>query len=112
MFYDLNVPWPQGSGGDLGELRRTVAFLDECEQDFSIDKSFSSTKLSNKLKVGYNVIALTQSLSGKLVGNLVRARRSQNLRVETSYTPIVFYILDMLFSLNRNYIVETKGKIF
>ncbi|KAK7542826.1 RNase P subunit p30-domain-containing protein [Phyllosticta citribraziliensis] len=45
MFHDLNVPW---SAKEV-ELQRTVAFLDE---------------------LGYNVVALTHTLSGKLPADL------------------------------------------
>ncbi|KAF2650203.1 hypothetical protein K491DRAFT_145749 [Lophiostoma macrostomum CBS 122681] len=46
MFYDLNVPWTENHR----ELQRTIAFLDE---------------------LGYDVVALTHSLSGKLPADLV-----------------------------------------
>ncbi|KAF2808572.1 PHP domain-like protein [Mytilinidion resinicola] len=45
MFYDLNVPWTASDR----ELQRTVAFLDE---------------------LGYDVVALTHTLSGKLPADL------------------------------------------
>ncbi|KAF2754313.1 ribonuclease P/MRP 30kDa subunit [Pseudovirgaria hyperparasitica] len=45
MFYDLNVPW----AAQDRELQRTIAFLDE---------------------LGYNVVALNHTLSGKLPGDL------------------------------------------
>ncbi|KAF2626967.1 PHP domain-like protein [Macroventuria anomochaeta] len=49
MFHDLNVPWP-GAGADaVRELQRTVAFLDE---------------------LGYDVVALTHTYSGKLPSEL------------------------------------------
>ncbi|KAJ4322567.1 RNA-binding RNA processing protein rpp1 [Neodidymelliopsis sp. IMI 364377] len=43
MFHDLNVPWPAADAAR--EMQRTVAFLDE---------------------LGYNVVALTHTYSGKL----------------------------------------------
>lgn len=46
MFYDLNVPW---SANDT-KLPRTLAFLQE---------------------LGYNVVALNHTISGKLPANLV-----------------------------------------
>ncbi|KAF2281235.1 ribonuclease P complex subunit Pop2 [Westerdykella ornata] len=45
MFYDLNIPWSE----NLGELQRTVAFLYE---------------------LGYDVIALTHTLAGKVPSDL------------------------------------------
>ncbi|KAJ4990169.1 RNAse P subunit P30 [Stagonosporopsis vannaccii] len=49
MFHDLNVPWP-GAGADAArEAQRTVAFLDE---------------------LGYDVVALTHTYSGKLPSEL------------------------------------------
>lgn len=48
MFYDLNVPW---SATDA-QLPRTLAFLHE---------------------LGYNVVALTHTISGKLPAQIVRS---------------------------------------
>ncbi|KAI9789494.1 MAG: hypothetical protein M1816_006036 [Peltula sp. TS41687] len=45
MFYDLNVPWVS----DKDQMQRTLAFLDE---------------------LGYNVVALSHTLSGKLPADL------------------------------------------
>ncbi|KAF2187718.1 putative ribonuclease P complex subunit Pop2 [Zopfia rhizophila CBS 207.26] len=45
MFYDLNVPWTDNNR----ELQRTIAFLDE---------------------LGYDVVALTHTISGKLPADL------------------------------------------
>ena len=54
MFYDLNVPWtPQDA-----QLPRTLAFLQE---------------------LGYNVVALNHTISGKLPNDLVRTSRREHL---------------------------------
>lgn len=47
MFYDLNVPW---SSSNASQTPRTLAFLNE---------------------LGYNVVALNHSISGKLPADLV-----------------------------------------
>ncbi|KAK6330255.1 hypothetical protein TWF730_004750 [Orbilia blumenaviensis] len=46
MFYDLNIPW---TSKDDPELARTVAFLEE---------------------LGYNVVALNQTIAGKIPSNI------------------------------------------
>ncbi|KAF2739347.1 PHP domain-like protein [Polyplosphaeria fusca] len=58
MFYDLNVPWTDNHG----ELQRTVAFLDE---------------------LGYDIVALTHTFSGRLPADLVGPQRSPLINVST-----------------------------
>ena len=57
MFYDLNVPW---SANDA-QLPRTLAFLQE---------------------LGYNVVALNHTISGKLPADLVCRESIMNQAVD------------------------------
>ena len=69
MFHDLNVPWP-GAGADaVRELQRTVAFLDECTQT---RRPGGHARCWLTCAVGYDVLALTHTYSGKLPSELVR----------------------------------------
>ena len=49
MFYDLNVPWSTNNNNNNNHLLRTLAFLDE---------------------LGYNIIALNHTITGKLPPDL------------------------------------------
>jgi len=65
MFYDLNVPWTPDEAG----LQRTIAFLDE--------RTFESLTLKRNFShfaVGYNVLALSHTFSGKLPADLVHIK--------------------------------------
>lgn len=63
MFYDLNVSWTRNDS----ELQRTLAFLAECK---SVPHHSQPAQLLN-LAVGYNVVALNHTISGKLPADLV-----------------------------------------
>lgn len=65
MYYDLNVPWTSANDP---ELARTIAFLDE--RTLASPLLNLMIKLSH-YKVGYNVIALNFTLSGKFAHKIV-----------------------------------------
>jgi ribonuclease P/MRP protein subunit RPP1 len=62
MFYDLNVSWTRNDP----DLQTTLAFLVECRMSHS-----TSTCAAANLAVGYNVVALNHTISGKLPADLV-----------------------------------------
>jgi ribonuclease P/MRP protein subunit RPP1 len=66
MFYDLNVDYnPSTSDADLS---KTLAFLSEC---MLIQLYPARLSYANLKSVGYNVIALNHTISGRLPSDLV-----------------------------------------
>ena len=65
MSYDLNVPWHNAHGA----LQKTLAFLSERMPSESLAELYGYTNLI--CIVGYKVVALDNTLSGKISAAIV-----------------------------------------